>query len=122
MIRSHQVPSAPERSAVSDPGGAELRETGIGAVGLAPWGTHFSQFYATKDELAEIVVPYLRAGLEGDELCMWITSAPLGVDDAWTALARAMPDLESYRRRGRLEIIPHTEWYLLGGRFEPRRR
>ena len=121
MIRDNQVASAPAPSTVPDPGGAELRETGIGAVGPAPWGTHFCQFYATRDDLAEIVVPYLRAGLEADELCVWITSAPLGVDDAWTALGRAMPDLESYRRRGRIEIVPHTEWYLLGGSFEPRR-
>ena len=122
MIRDNQVASAPAPSTVPDPGGAELRETGIGAVGPAPWGTHFCQFYATRDDLAEIVVPYLRAGLEADELCVWITSAPLGVDDAWTALARALPDLESYRRRGRIEIVPHTVWYLLGGCFEPRRR
>ena len=25
---------------------------------------------------------------------------------------------DSYRARGRIEIIPHTEWYLLGGQFE----
>ena len=94
------------------------RATGIDVVGDAPWGTHFCAFYATKEDLTEILVPYFQAGLEADEFCMWVTSPPLGVAEAWEALAKAMPDLESYRRRGRIEIIPHTEWYLLGGRFE----
>jgi PAS domain S-box-containing protein len=95
-----------------------MRQTGIEVVGEAPWGTHFCQFYATKDDLRDILVPYFKAGLEANELCMWVTSAPLGVREAWDALAKAVPDLESYRRRGRIEIIPHTEWYLLGGSFE----
>ena len=81
-------------------------------------GHAFCQFYATKDDLKDVLVPYFKAGLEADEFCMWVTSPPLDVGEAWDALAEAVPDLESYRRRGRIEIIPHTEWYLLGGRFE----
>jgi hypothetical protein len=94
-----------------------MRRTGIEVIGDAPWGTHFCQFYATKDDL-DVLVPYFKAGLEGDEFCMWVTSPPLGVGEAWEALAKAMPEVESYRRRGRIEIIPHTDWYLLGGSFD----
>ncbi len=97
------------------------RVTGIEAVGEAPWGTHFCQFYATKKDLADILVPYFRAGLENDEFCMWVTSPPLDTREAWEALAREVPDLETHRQRGRIEIIPHTEWYLQGGRFEQNR-
>ena len=97
---------------------AGSRPTGIDVVGQAPWGTHFCQFYATKADLADVLVPYFKAGLEADEFCMWVTSPPLGVDDAWEALARAVPDVDSYRERGRIEILPHTDWYLLGGRFD----
>ena len=89
----------------------DLRKTGIEAIGEVPWGTHFCQFYATKDDLSEILVPYFKAGLENDEFCMWVTSSPLGVPEAWSMLGRAVPELESYRERGRIEIIPHTEWY-----------
>ncbi len=95
-----------------------MRRTGIDVVGDAPWGTHFCQFYATKDDLTDILVPYFKAGLEADELCMWVTSPPLGVEEAWSALAQAVPDLDSYRARRRIEILPHTEWYLLGGTFD----
>ena len=87
-------------------------------VGDAPWGTHFCQFYATKDDLTDVLVPYFKAGLEANEFCMWVTSPPLGVEEAWSALSQAVTDLESYRERGRIEIIPHTEWYLLGGSFD----
>jgi PAS domain S-box-containing protein len=97
------------------------RRTGIDVVGDAPWGTHFCQFYATKEDLRDTLVPYFKAGLEADEYCMWVTSPPLGVEEAWSALARAMPDLDSYRRRQRIEILPHTEWYLRDGKFEQER-
>ena len=95
-----------------------MRTTGIDVVGQAPWGTHFCLFYATKEDLADVLVPYFKAGLEADEFCMWITSPPLGVREAWEALARAVPDLDAYRERGRIEIIAHTDWYLLGGTFD----
>ena len=96
----------------------DLRPTGIEAIGDAPWGTHFCQFYGSKEDLADILVPYFVAGLTHDEFCMWVTSPPLGERDAWAALGRALPDLDSYRERGRIEILPHTDWYLLGGSFD----
>jgi len=100
------------------PGAAAVRRTGIKAVGDAPWGTHFCQFYATSDDLVDTLVPYFKAGLESGEFCMWVTSPPLGVAQARAALAKAVPDLESFERRGRLEILPHTDWYLAGGHFD----
>ena len=115
MTRATNAPSA---EPVLELAGAGMRTTGIDVIGDAPWGTHFCQFYATKDDLKDVLVPYFKAGLEADEFCMWVTSPPLDVGEAWDALAEAVPDLESYRRRGRIEIIPHTDWYLLGGRFE----
>lgn len=95
-----------------------IRRTGIEAVGDAPWGTHFCQFYATKEDLVDVLVPYFKAGLEQDEHCVWVTSPPLEASEAWEALARRVPNLETHRREGRIEILPHTDWYLLGGRFD----
>jgi hypothetical protein len=51
-----------------------IRNSGIGVVGNIPWGTHFCQFYQTKKELIEGIVPYFRAGLENNEFCIWVTS------------------------------------------------
>jgi PAS domain S-box-containing protein len=66
-------------------------------------------------------VPYFKAGLEHDEHCVWVTSPPLDTNEAWAALARAVPELAEYRKRGRVEVLPHTEWYLRGGRFDQER-
>jgi len=63
-------------------GNEKNRETGIGIVGTISWGTHLCQFYQTKEDLIDILVPYFKAGLENNEFCMWITSEPLRVNDA----------------------------------------
>jgi len=41
-----------------------LRTSGIDIIGDVPWGTHFCQFYQTKEDLMNILVPYFKAGLE----------------------------------------------------------
>ena len=41
-----------------------MRNSGLDAVGAIPWGTHLCQFYATKADLGDTLVPYFKAGLE----------------------------------------------------------
>ncbi len=95
----------------------ELRNSGIDVIGSVPWGTHFCQFYQTKQDLIEILVPYFKAGLENNEFCMWITSEPLMVAEAQEAIKGAVEDFDEYLRQGQIELIPYNEWYLLGGKF-----
>jgi len=95
----------------------ELRDSGIDVIGSVPWGTHFCQFYQTKQDLIEILVPYFKAGLENNEFCMWITSEPLMVSEAQEAMRKAVKDFDEYLRQGQIEVIPYNEWYLLGGKF-----
>ncbi len=121
MPRTTQETDAPAPGTATAPAGRSLRSTGIDVVGDAPWGTHFCQFYSSAADLTDILVPYFKAGLEAGEHCMWVTSPPLGVQDAWSALAKAVPDLDAYRARRCIEIIPHTEWYLAGGNFDQER-
>ena len=71
-----------------------LRNSGIDIIGDVPWGTHFCQFYQTKKDLVDILVPYFKAGLENNEFCFWVTSQPLEVEDAIKALRKAVPDLD----------------------------
>lgn len=96
----------------------ELRNSGIDAIGRVPWGTHFCHFYKTKQDLIDILVPYLKAGLESNEFCMWVTSEPLMVAEAQAAMRGAVKDFDKYLRQGQIEIIPYNEWYLLGGTFD----
>jgi PAS domain S-box-containing protein len=95
------------------------RDTGLKVIGEAEWGTHFCQFYQTKEDLLDILVPYFKAGLEHNEFCIWVASEPLKTEDAKEALQKAIPNFSRYQSQ--IEIIPHTEWYLKGGSFSSKR-
>ncbi|MHC1578156.1 MAG: MEDS domain-containing protein [Dehalococcoidia bacterium] len=96
----------------------EFRNSGIDVIGGLPWGTHFCQFYKTKQDLVDILVPYFKAGLESNEFCMWVTSEPLVVAEAEEAMKRAVANFDEYLRQDQIEIIPYDEWYLQGGIFD----
>ncbi|HII79201.1 MAG TPA: PAS domain S-box protein [Methanosarcina sp.] len=98
-----------------------LRKSGIDIIGDVPWGTHFCQFYQTREDLIDILVPYFKAGLENNELCVWITSQPLEIEEAKEALKLAVPDIDVYLEKGQMEIIPYTHGYLKEGIFDPER-
>jgi hypothetical protein len=102
------------------PATASTRNSGIAVVGDLPWGSHFCQFYTTKQDMTDILVPYFRAGLEGNELCVWVTS-DLTTHEAHAALKRGVPRLAEYVARDQLQIFPHTDWYLKGGSFDLQR-
>ena len=90
----------------------------INAVNQASWGAHICQFYRTKEDLIEVLVPYFKAGLENNEFCMWVTSEPLSVEEAKASLKKAKKKLDYYIKKGQLEIIDATEWYTRSGKFE----
>jgi PAS domain S-box-containing protein len=98
-----------------------LRSSGIDTIGDVPWGTHFCQFYQTKEDLMDILVSYLKAGLENNEFCMWITSRPSEVEEAKEAFGKAVSDFETYLKNGQIEFVPYTHWYLKEGSFDPER-
>jgi PAS domain S-box-containing protein len=91
---------------------------GVDIVGEIPWGTHLCQFYRTKKDLTDVLVPYFGAGLANNEFCMWVTSQPLEVEEAKEALRKAVPNLEERIRNGKIEILSYVDWYLVGGRFD----
>ncbi len=100
---------------------AEKRKSGIALVGDIPWGSHFCQFYQTRKDMIDIVVPYFRAGLENNEFCVWVTSDFLTTDDALKAMKKGVPGFSGYVDKGQIEVFPHTEWYLKGGSFDLKR-
>src|SRR2546425_1690646 len=93
----------------------ELRTVGIPGLDEAPWGTHFCQFYETKDDLIDLLVPYIKTGLENNEFCLWVTSAHLDEKDARRAMTETMSQFDRYVQDGRIEIVPVTDWPLKGG-------
>lgn len=95
----------------------KLRKSGIDIIGDLPWGAHFCQFYRTKEDLTEILIPYFKAGLENNEFCLWITAYPLDAEEAKEALRKAIPDFDIYLKNGQIKIIPYTDWYVKEGIF-----
>ncbi len=84
-------------------------------------GKHLCQFYFTKKDLLDILVPYFSEGLSNDEFCLWVTSGLLKVEDARKALRKAVPNLNDYVRNGQIEILPRARPYVVGGQFDANR-
>jgi hypothetical protein len=99
----------------------EKRDSGIALLGPLPWGTHFCQFYQTQGDMLDIVIPYFRAGLENNELCIWVTSDFLTKEEALAAMEKSIPGFFSYMEKGQIEVFPYTDWYLKGGIFDLKR-
>ncbi|MBI2830546.1 MAG: MEDS domain-containing protein [Chloroflexi bacterium] len=90
------------------------RKSGISLVGDIPWGSHFGQFYQTKRDLLDILVPYFRAGLENNEFCVWVTSGVLSSTEAKRAMRETIPHFGKYLDDGQMQIIPRAR----SGKFE----
>jgi PAS domain S-box-containing protein len=98
--------------------GTNTRSSGIDIIGDAHWGAHLCQFYQTKEDLMDILVPYFKAGLEDNEFCLWITSQPPYVEEAKEALRDSFSGIDVYLEKGQIEIIPYTHWLSEEGIFD----
>lgn len=87
----------------------EARKSGIPSVVDLPWGSHLSQFYDSKQDLLDILIPYFKAGLENNEFCLWAVPAPLRVEEALAELGKAVPRLPEYLSAGQIKIVPEAE-------------
>jgi PAS domain S-box-containing protein len=95
-----------------------LRDSGIQPLGDVRWGTHFCFFYETDDDLTEVSVSYLAAGIAQNELCFWLVAAPLTVDTARSALRRVVPDFDQRESSGAVRFESTPEWLLHEGRID----
>jgi signal transduction histidine kinase len=98
----------------------EITNSGIDVLGDLPWGSHFCNFFNTKQDLLEILLPFFRAGLENNEYCLWVTSTPITVNEAVQALKQEVPNLGKYVAKQGIEIISDTDWYIKEGIFNPK--
>src|SRR5262249_37819256 len=94
------------------------RPSGLPGVGDIPWGTHLCQFYRSKADLVETLVPFFVAGLEQNERCLWIASEPFSAADCWRALEARVPDLDERARRGQIQIFEYADWYTPSGALD----
>ncbi|HWM92754.1 MAG TPA: MEDS domain-containing protein [Thermoanaerobaculia bacterium] len=93
--------------------------SGIEAIGEVPFGTHFCQFYRSKQDLVDTLGPYFLEGLRNNELCLWVTSESLRADEARALLREALPDFDAYEASGQIGIYDFLDWYLKSGGTPP---
>jgi signal transduction histidine kinase len=92
-----------------------LRNSGLGVFGPIPWATHLCQFYETKEDLKETLVPFLQAGLESNEYCLWVSSGAMTTGDTLKTMKETVPDTDLYVSSGQFEVLPYTDWYVKNG-------
>lgn len=97
------------------------QDLGIPALGEAPWGSHFCQFFGGRQDLLDFLVPFYRTGLERNEACLLTTTDPLDVDDAVEVLSREIDGFGAAVDRGQMVVVSAQARYLAGGSFDPER-
>ncbi|HIH94246.1 TPA: histidine kinase, partial [Methanosarcina acetivorans] len=95
-----------------------IRNSGIDIIGNVPWGTHFCQFYQTTEDSMDISIPFIKAGLENDELCLWLISEPLNIEEVKEALGKTISDFDVCPGRGQIELAACNDWYIKEGIFD----
>ena len=81
-------------------------------------GDHAALFYGTRAEQFACVIPYIQAGLERNERCLYIAddnSVPVILN----RLEHAGVDVDAALGRGALRVATKQETYLRHGLFEP---
>lgn len=93
--------------------------SGLAAVPYLQWGSHLSQFFGSGDELADLLVPYFKAGLENNEKCLWVTGSAFDAKEARRALAAVVPDLVQREQNHQIEIADADAWYQADQALDP---
>jgi two-component sensor histidine kinase len=97
---------------------ADQAPVGLPGIDGLPWGSHICHFYPSADRLREVVVPYLKAGLENDERCLLVAKPPFGAEDARCALRAAIGDFDRRELAKQIEIHDVAAWHDPGGAID----
>lgn len=86
-------------------------------INYTPPTQHTSLFYSSEEEYWDIIVPYLKAGLENHEYCLWSLPENLDAQAARKHLAECVENLDIYFKKEQLAIKGYAEFYLKNGVF-----
>jgi len=95
-----------------------LLNTGLEIVGDMTEGTHFCLFYETRADLIDVVAPYLAAGLQAGELCVWMPSDPEAEHAVRAQLRKTVPDFAEREAAGQVQFSGADAWYRASGQFD----
>ena len=85
---------------------------GLPGVGPVPVGMHSCHFYSDRQQLIDALVPFTLAGLQANERCLIITSAPLPARDLVRELRQSWDGVEEAIHSGALRVLDFDRWYL----------
>lgn len=88
------------------------RNTGFEVIKIIPWGAHIAQLFSTKTELFGLSVPFIKTGLQNNELCIWIYSGNTSVDEIKGYFLESGMDIDPYLEKGQLKLISYVQMYL----------
>ncbi|MFO0753110.1 MAG: MEDS domain-containing protein [Thermodesulfovibrionales bacterium] len=94
------------------------RESLQHAFGKLSLHEHLCLLYETPEEQAEAVIPFLQAGLEKGEKCLYVAD-DAALPDILEAFRRGGIDTEQALASGRLTVVSKHAVYLENGRFDP---
>lgn len=81
-------------------------------------GDHLCLIYEDEDEWLGVMVPFIRAGLEAGERCMYITSEH-DAPHVRSVLSDDIPSLSEAEKSGQFIMVSASEVYTAGGVFDP---
>ena len=89
---------------------SEQRESGVPLIGKIPWGSSFCYFYQTKEDMLDVLLPYIKAGLDNNEYCIWVTSSRSESHLVCQALENNLPGFRQYLNKRQLKVISGRQW------------
>jgi PAS domain S-box-containing protein len=88
-----------------------LRDSGLESLGQVEWGTHVCQFFDTPQDLLAVVPRYITAGLQNNEMCVWVIGGPVDERAVLDALEEYCGNVSAYRVSGQLQLPSYQEVY-----------
>lgn len=77
-----------------------------GLFSNVPKSHQISAVYEDAEELTELLVTYIKEGIEEGEYCLWVSPDKLDIEGVKNELKKAGVDVENYLTSSQLEILP----------------
>ncbi|MDD4894383.1 MAG: MEDS domain-containing protein [Candidatus Omnitrophica bacterium] len=86
-------------------------------ISYTPPVKHTALFYNSEEEYLDIVIPFIKAGLEDNEFVLWTVPETLEVKDAEAYLVNSISNLGYYIKKGQISIRDKEGTYFKNGIF-----
>lgn len=86
-------------------------------INYTPPTKHTALFYNSEEEYFDIVIPFIKAGLENNEFVLWTVPQTLNVEGAEACLRKAIEETDHYFKKGQISIRNKEDTYFKDGVF-----